>query len=248
MFIISQYILKTTKLLPSNLDIATYSVIIGLVLYAVIYLYLYFFNTSMLSFLNNIIIYIIGVDLLLSTFYYYNLQKEDNKKYINANNISYNEVNLNDTDTILSDEESDEESEEETNYEQSEDVSEDVSENENQQTEPLTNIKIDIQPQLEIPQQSPAVEVQQPTLEVQQPTLEVEPPSLEVQHTDVEQPEIKPELHSTETNETKINNIMTDDITVNKSINITDSTDIIEKQKLRTKRGPYKKKEKSNLL
>lgn len=53
---------------PSS--IPSYSVAIGLVLYAAIYLYLLFYHEDYIGIFNKFIIYIIGVDLLLSAFYY----------------------------------------------------------------------------------------------------------------------------------------------------------------------------------
>jgi hypothetical protein len=74
MFVISQFILHKSKL--CNFDnISTYAIASGLVVYASIYLYLLFYNNDYLSLFNKFIIYIIGIDLLLSTFYFFNTSK-----------------------------------------------------------------------------------------------------------------------------------------------------------------------------
>lgn len=75
MFIISQYLLNLSGTCKNVNQISTYSIITGLILYASIYLYLLFYNDEYLSIFNKFLIYIIVVDLLLSTFYYFNLQK-----------------------------------------------------------------------------------------------------------------------------------------------------------------------------
>ena len=90
MFIISQVLFSKLNIcLDSN--IVTYSIITGLVIYALIYFYLLFYNGDMLSIFNKFIIYIIGLDLLLSTFYQFspNLHQGD---------IDDNDDDDNDTD------------------------------------------------------------------------------------------------------------------------------------------------------
>ena len=60
----------------------TYSIGLGLVFYSAFYLYFLFYNNELLPFFNNILIYIVGIDLLLTTFYSYKVddteQFEDN--------------------------------------------------------------------------------------------------------------------------------------------------------------------------
>jgi hypothetical protein len=63
-------------------DITTYSIAIGLIIYTSIYLYLLFYNDEYLSIFNKFIIYIIAIDLLLSTFYY--LNNDSNKTEYNT--------------------------------------------------------------------------------------------------------------------------------------------------------------------
>jgi hypothetical protein len=89
MFIISHFILDQTKML--NIDhISSYAITIGMIVYASIYLYLLFYNNDYLSIFNKFIIYIIGIDLLLSTFYYFN---SSNSKNTHFSNTSQNDEN-----------------------------------------------------------------------------------------------------------------------------------------------------------
>lgn len=99
MFILSQYILKNIKICNFT-DITSYSIAIGLIIYTSIYLYLLFNNNELLSIFNKFIIYIISIDLLLSSFYYLNSEKQQHLETINSENIkliddtdSYHNVN-----------------------------------------------------------------------------------------------------------------------------------------------------------
>jgi len=71
MFIISQYLLHKSNLCNSD-NISTYSIAVGLLIYSSIYLYLLYYNNEFLFIFNKFIIFIIGIDLLLSTFYHFN--------------------------------------------------------------------------------------------------------------------------------------------------------------------------------
>ena len=96
MFIISQYLLKTSGTCKNINQISTYSIITGLVLYASIYLYLLFYNNEYLTIFNKFLIYIIVIDLLLSTFYYFNIHKSF--KYSNSIDIDTYKQNQNKED------------------------------------------------------------------------------------------------------------------------------------------------------
>ena len=74
MFLISQYLLNATGTCKNVNQVSTYSVAVGLVLYASIYLYMLFYNEEYLVIFNKFIIYIIIIDLVLSAFYYFNIQ------------------------------------------------------------------------------------------------------------------------------------------------------------------------------
>lgn len=82
MFIISQYLLHKSKLCSSD-NISTYSIAVGLIIYSSIYLYLLYYNNDFLFIFNKFIIFIIGIDLLLSTFYHFN--NENIQKLNNTN-------------------------------------------------------------------------------------------------------------------------------------------------------------------
>ena len=76
MFVLSQYLLNASGMCKTQ-QILSYSIALGLILYSSIYLYLLFYNDEYLSIFNKFIIYIVVVDLLLSAFYYFNLQDKD---------------------------------------------------------------------------------------------------------------------------------------------------------------------------
>ena len=117
MFVISQFVLHKSNMCKFD-NISTYAIASGLIVYASIYLYLLFYNNDYVSLFNKFIIYIIGIDLLLSTFYYFNTSKKQQPQTYDLNfeqipnvellNIS-NDVNINsdDDESISNDEESD---------------------------------------------------------------------------------------------------------------------------------------------
>jgi hypothetical protein len=98
MFIISQSVLHKSKLCNFE-SISTYSIASGMVVYAGIYLYFLFYNNEYLSLFNKFIIYIVGIDLLLSTFYYFNSSKthsyQTHQDILNNENISLFDENNN---------------------------------------------------------------------------------------------------------------------------------------------------------
>lgn len=125
MFIISQYLLNLSGTCKNINHISTYSIITGLILYASIYLYLLFYNDEYLSIFNKFLIYIIVVDLLLSTFYYFNLQKsfkyDTNKNQVLEDNLESADMSINEddiSDTCDESEEELDESEEELDEEE----------------------------------------------------------------------------------------------------------------------------------
>lgn len=79
MFFLSQVILNKFNLCDLK-NLSSYSIAIGIALYASLYLYFLFYNTELLAVFNKFMIYVISVDLLLSTFYFYqiNLNKKIN--------------------------------------------------------------------------------------------------------------------------------------------------------------------------
>jgi hypothetical protein len=107
MFIISQYLLYQTKMCNYD-NITTYAIGSGVIIYAAIYLYLLFNNTEYLSLFNKFVIYIISIDLLLSTFLYFNTEKSHKQNFQNQFE--------NDSESNSDDEESEFEIETEDNF------------------------------------------------------------------------------------------------------------------------------------
>ena len=107
MFVVSQYILNLSGMCTTNQQITTYSIALGLILYGSIYLYILFYNNEYLNIFNKFIIYIIAVDLLLSAFYYYNLQS--NNKLIEAEEDSEVDSEVESDDEYESENESEDE-------------------------------------------------------------------------------------------------------------------------------------------
>ena len=89
MFIVSQLILSNGNVC-SNDKIPSYSILIGVLLYASLYLYSLTYNPQLLTLLSKFLIYIISVDLLLSAFYHYKLNQDykskSNDNVLNENN------------------------------------------------------------------------------------------------------------------------------------------------------------------
>jgi hypothetical protein len=79
MFIISQMVLQQTKLCNAT-NVPIYSIVVGLLIYACLYLYLMFYNNDYVYIFNKFVIYIIGVDLLLSAFVYMKNETSMNQK------------------------------------------------------------------------------------------------------------------------------------------------------------------------
>lgn len=77
MFLISQYLINKMGTCENITKVSVYSIISGVILYAVIYLYLLFYNEELLVIFNKYIIYIVIIDLILSTFYYLTLPKRN---------------------------------------------------------------------------------------------------------------------------------------------------------------------------
>lgn len=73
MFIISQVVLRQLGICNVS-SLPSYSIALGLVVYASLYLYLLFYNNDYIYVFNKFIIYIVGVDLLLSSFVYFKNQ------------------------------------------------------------------------------------------------------------------------------------------------------------------------------
>lgn len=118
MFVISQFILQYMKVCPSS-SLPSYSIALGIIIYAALYLYLLFYSNDLMYIYNKFIIYIVSIDLLLSTFLYF--RQETNASKVNEDNALQfdsdfeghlqlnNDVGNDDTDDELDDEENSEE-------------------------------------------------------------------------------------------------------------------------------------------
>lgn len=71
MFVIANFTLKKGCLVKEK-NIQTYSIAVGIVFYAAIYMYLLFSKSEFLAVFNRFVVYIIGVDLLLSALFFSN--------------------------------------------------------------------------------------------------------------------------------------------------------------------------------
>lgn len=98
MFILSQIALHQSNACD-HANITSYSIAIGVLLYAAIYLYVLFYQSQFSSAFNNILIYIVGFDLLLCAFYKFSCNDSSTK----ASNIE-SEPFLIESQDILSDE------------------------------------------------------------------------------------------------------------------------------------------------
>jgi hypothetical protein len=106
MFLVAQLILKKLQVCKPD-TVPVYSIVVGLVFYATIFLYLLYKESEYASFFNKFAIYIIGTDLLLSALVHYNTQRAE------SFNMQNNES---DNDTVTaSDDEINSESDEEIN-------------------------------------------------------------------------------------------------------------------------------------
>lgn len=78
MFLASQFLLKRSQVCKKS-SVPSYSIALGLVLYGAIYLYLLFSHQEWVSVFNKFVIYIVGIDLLLSAFFHFNSQQQSVK-------------------------------------------------------------------------------------------------------------------------------------------------------------------------
>ena len=70
MFAISQFVLKSLKVCNSS-SLPSYSIALGILLYASLYVYLLYYQNDYVYIFNKFVIYVIGIDLLLSAFLYF---------------------------------------------------------------------------------------------------------------------------------------------------------------------------------
>lgn len=98
MFLVAQLILKKLRVCKPD-TIPIYSIVVGLVFYATIFLYLLYKESEYASFFNKFAIYIIGTDLLLSALVHYSTNTNTNTNSFNMqNNESDNDTASDDDD------------------------------------------------------------------------------------------------------------------------------------------------------
>lgn len=99
MFIISQFVLKRLNMCDHN-SIPSYSIALGIVLYAGIYVYLLYNNSAVSYMFNKFLIYIVSIDLLLSTLYFYKSKPEKLDNIVYQPIAQYDLHNINDNDDV----------------------------------------------------------------------------------------------------------------------------------------------------
>lgn len=200
MFVVSQYILNLSGMCTTSQQITTYSIALGLILYGSVYLYILFYNNEYLNIFNKFIIYIVGVDLLLSAFYYYNLQSSD--KSIKENEESEDESEDEDDPEYESEDEDEQDDKEEDDNETQQYI-QNLIKQANLSKQPLVPI-IPLNNNVELEESIPLLVQQQqiPVFNQEEQYEQVEPEHLELEHEQTEQTE-------QETNvETDIDNII----------------------------------------
>uniref|UniRef100_A0A6C0H6T2 Transmembrane protein n=1 Tax=viral metagenome TaxID=1070528 RepID=A0A6C0H6T2_9ZZZZ len=81
MFAISQFVLKSLKVCNTS-SLPSYSIALGILFYASLYVYLLYYQNDYIYIFNKFVIYVIGIDLLLSAFLYF---KPDNNQLTQPN-------------------------------------------------------------------------------------------------------------------------------------------------------------------
>lgn len=76
MFFFSLTLLDQFKLFRNVHTLTSYSILVAILLYAIIYVYLLFYQPDSINLFTKFIIYVVGVDLILSMLYYYNIQNQ----------------------------------------------------------------------------------------------------------------------------------------------------------------------------
>jgi len=224
MFVISQFALHKSNMCKFN-NISTYAIASGLIVYASIYLYLLFYNNDYVALFNKFIIYIIGIDLLLSTFYYFNTSKKTQTQDLNFEQIPNVELlNLSNDVNINSDEESISDDDEESEFEvETEDCEmEEINHHETLEENGIT----------------------EPTNTEQLQTVDTEPTDTEPTNTDqlqtvnTEQLQETLEKINSETNEEVQKNVqLSGEVTDYTKINLTENLDLDSEQVIKKRRG-----------
>jgi hypothetical protein len=209
MFVVSQYILNLSGMCTTSQQITTYSIALGLILYGSVYLYILFYNNEYLNIFNKFIIYIVGVDLLLSAFYYYNLQSSD--KLVKENEESESESEDEDDPEYESeDEDEDEQDDKEEDDNETQQYIQNLIKQANLSKQPLVPI-IPLNNNVELEESIPLLVQQQqiPVFNQEEQYEQVEPEHLELEPEQSEQPEQPEQPEQTEaTVDNDIDNII----------------------------------------
>lgn len=183
MFVVSQFILNKSGICKNTQQTSTYSIALGLILYSSVYLYILFYNNEYLNIFNKFIIYIVVIDLLLSAFYYFSIQKQDesfiqfNEPLIDENEDEDEDNEENEYDTDV-DQEQDEEEEEDDLEEGDDDESQQFINNliaqarDTEHQRLSTLVEDENEGEVEQSEQTTQPEI---TVEVTTPTEEIEP-------------------------------------------------------------------------
>jgi hypothetical protein len=153
MFSVSQVLLEKFKLTGTD-NVVTYSIVIGISLYAGIYAYLLFKQPELLPMFNKFILFVVGIDCLISTILYirqnhknvldnpvelqaFNIEDEDEDFNVYEDDSDGNEVDYEDDEDDEEDETDELDEEEEINEDEDIEINEDHDEIEDHVDEEL---------------------------------------------------------------------------------------------------------------
>jgi len=157
MFIVSQFFLKNLYQCNYN-SLPSYSIALGLLVYATLYIYLLFNYEEYVYIFNKFIIYFISVDLLLSLFFYFRMQDEENQM-INKNDVDSDFEDHDETYDDDDDTEDPDHTEEETEHDIEIETDNEI-ENETE-IENENDTEIENHPTPQVPHQEPQQETKQ---------------------------------------------------------------------------------------
>ena len=157
MFIASQVALHKFGLCKFD-NIQTYSIGIGLVIYASIYLYLLYNYDELIPMFNKFIIYIICIDLLLSTVYYMGVSPP------NDDNVNGGDIKQIDNQNTVSESKTESETDTDTESDTESDLDYD-------------SLDLGLEPEQE--HQEPELDTQEQVFEHQEPELDTQEPEQE---------------------------------------------------------------------
>jgi hypothetical protein len=83
MFLLSNFILRELDIKKPKNVLAMYSIVLGLVIYASVYLYILFYHKTSMPLFNNLLIYILSLDLILSGVLYNQSSRNNEEDSVN---------------------------------------------------------------------------------------------------------------------------------------------------------------------